>query len=57
MQLDAVISDVIPQSFNMRLPQQAFSMLCSLSHLQEQASSHFSKYFSFYTFMCRVQSC
>ena len=36
VQLDSVIGDVTPHTFDMRLPQQAFSMLCSLSHLQEQ---------------------
>ena len=36
-QLDLVIGcDTTPHTFEMRLPQQAFSMLCSLCYLQEQ---------------------
>ncbi|XP_065909402.1 calcium-dependent secretion activator 2-like isoform X2 [Dysidea avara] len=34
--LRSVISEV-PQTYDMKLPQQAFSMLCSLCHLQQQA--------------------
>lgn len=37
VQLDSVIGDATPHTFDMRLPQPAFSMLCSLCYLQEQA--------------------
>jgi len=38
VQLRSLISQVT-QTFDMKLPQQAFSMLCSLTHLQQQAGS------------------
>ena len=43
-QLDLVIGgDTTLHTFEMRLPQQAFSMLCSLCYLQEHVSSYLNK--------------